>query len=171
MAADGKDLRERLDNIANMYKFNHGKQITLKACAHRLSTLLYSKRFFPYQLQTLLGGLDENGVGAVYNYDPAGSYQRETCRASGVAGSLIEPFLDSAFLKKNQRVPERVQGQENQASQELAPEPVPLEGAMAIVKDAFGTATERHIEVGDGLQMVIVTAEGVREIITPLKKD
>jgi 20S proteasome subunit beta 6 len=30
---------------------------------------------------------------------------------------------------------------------------------------------ERHIEVGDGLQMMIITKDGIQEIYKPLKKD
>ena len=163
MAADGKEVRDRLDAIANMYKFHHGKPFSLASCAHRLSTLMYSKRFFPYSIQAILAGIDEHGVVALYNYDPAGSYQRETCRAAGVAGSLIEPFLDSVFLGKNNLMV-------LQASQE-AHLHVSKDDAIKIVKDAFSNAAERHIEIGDGLQMMIVTKEGIQEFITPLKRD
>jgi 20S proteasome alpha/beta subunit len=41
--------------------------------------------------------LDANkaGTGAVYSYDPVGSYEREACRAAGAAQSLLQPFLDN----------------------------------------------------------------------------
>jgi 20S proteasome alpha/beta subunit len=35
------------------------------------------------------------GTGAVYSFDPVGSYERETCRAAGAAQSLLQPFLDN----------------------------------------------------------------------------
>ena len=35
------------------------------------------------------------GTGAVYSFDPVGSYERETCRAAGAAQSLVQPFLDN----------------------------------------------------------------------------
>ena len=35
------------------------------------------------------------GSGAVYSFDPVGSYERETCRAAGAASSLVQPFLDN----------------------------------------------------------------------------
>ena len=40
-------------------------------------------------------GLDEEGKGALYSYDPAGSYKRDQCSAAGAAASLIMPFLDN----------------------------------------------------------------------------
>jgi 20S proteasome subunit beta 6 len=60
-----------------------------------MQTLLYGKRFFPYYVHTIIGGLDAEGKGAVYSFDPVGSYEREQCRAGGAAASLIMPFLDS----------------------------------------------------------------------------
>lgn len=40
-----------------------------------------------------------------------------------------------------------------------------------LVRDAFTSAVERHIEVGDGLQMMIITKEGIQETYNDLKKD
>lgn len=65
------------------------------AVAQMLSIMLYQKRFFPFYSWCILGGLDEEGKGAVYTYDPVGSYERESCRCAGSASSLIQPFLDN----------------------------------------------------------------------------
>ena len=46
-------------------------------------------------MSTIIGGLDSEGKGAVYSFDPVGSYEREQCRAGGAAASLIMPFLDN----------------------------------------------------------------------------
>ncbi|KAL4744527.1 hypothetical protein BDW72DRAFT_199500 [Aspergillus terricola var. indicus] len=149
-AADGRALKERLDTIAAMYKYQHGKNISLRACAQRVSTLLYEKRFFPYQLQTMVAGIDADGQGAIYYYDPAGCIEKRSHCAAGEASSLMLPFLDS-------QVP-RLQ-------------PLSLQTAQQLVRDAYTGATERHIEVGDHLQMLVVTREGVSEQLVDLKKD
>ncbi|KAL8784389.1 MAG: hypothetical protein Q9213_003989 [Squamulea squamosa] len=104
-AADGKALKERLETACNMYAYYHGKPITLEACDHRLSTLLYQKRFFPYQVQAMLAGIDADGKGALYSYDPAGSYKRDRVRAVGAAASLMMPFLDNQVSFNNQYQP------------------------------------------------------------------
>ena len=167
-AADGTALKERLNNIVKMYKYQHGKNMSVKACAQRLATILYSKRFFPYYVQCILGGLDEHGVGALYSYDPVGSYEREQCRAAGAAASLIMPFLDNQVNFKNQYKPGSGEGLNLQAK-----EPILLQRQEVeqLVRDAFTSATERHIEVGDGLQMLTVTKDGIQETFYPLKRD
>lgn len=167
-AADGEALKERLDSVCKMYRYRHNKPMTVNACAKRLSTILYQRRFFPYYVHAILGGLDEDGVGAVYSYDPVGSYEREQCRAGGVAGSLIMPFLDNQVNFKNQYIPGSGTGH---ALQERERAPLPRTEVEVLVKDAFDSAVERHIEVGDGLQMMIITKDGIEEKLLPLKKD
>lgn len=152
-AADGRALKERLDTVVKLYKYQHGKDISVHACAQRLSHILYNKRFFPYYVTAILGGVDEEGKGALYSYDPVGSYEREQCKAAGAAASLIMPFLDNQVNLKNQYDPNSPQGLEKKA---LVPEPLPRDTVEQLVRDAFTSAVERHIEVGDGLQMMYV---------------
>jgi 20S proteasome subunit beta 6 len=167
-AADGDALKERLDTIVKMYKYQHGKPMSVAACAQRLSHILYNKRFFPYYVHAILAGLDEEGKGALYSYDPVGSYEREQCRAAGAAASLIMPFLDNQVNFKNMYEPGSGTGHELKAK--LA-EPLPQDHVEDLVRDAFTSAVERHIEVGDGLQMMIITSDGIAETFTPLKRD
>ena len=85
----------------------------IRSIARLIQTMLYSRRFFPYYVYNILGGVEEDGAsvprtllsqplltlllgsGAVYSFDPVGSYERETCRAAGAAQSLVQPFLDN----------------------------------------------------------------------------
>lgn len=170
-AADGKALMERLNTTCNMYAYRHGKPIPLEACAHRLSTMLYEKRFFPYQVQAMLAGIDADGKGALYSYDPAGSYKRDRVRAAGPAASLMMPFLDNQVSFNNQYLPKAEAG--GGAGEQVARpvEDFSRDEVMKLVKDAFHGVTERHIEVGDELQVVIITKDGVEESFVPLKRD
>lgn len=167
-AADGRALKERLDTTVKMYRYQHGKEISVAACAQRLSHILYNKRFFPFYVTAILGGVDEEGKGALYSYDPVGSYEREQCRAAGAASSLIMPFLDNQVNLKNQYLPNSGDGLEKV---QKVPEPLGRDAVEQLVRDAFTSAVERHIEVGDGLQMMIITKEGIEESFSPLKKD
>lgn len=44
-----------------MYKHSNNKAMTTGAIAAMLSTILYSRRFFPYYVYNIIGGLDEEG--------------------------------------------------------------------------------------------------------------
>lgn len=151
-AADGANFVKKVKQRLEWYENAHQKQMSIKSIARMIQTMLYAKRFFPYYVYNILGGIEEDGTGAVYSFDPVGSYEREACRAAGAAQSLIQPFLDNQIYFRNQTFP---------ADQ---PKPIPgnlpLGTVLGLVIDSFTSATERHIEVGDGLEMYVVMAKG-----------
>lgn len=128
--------------------------MSIKACAQRLSHILYQKRFFPFYVTAILGGVDEEGKGALFSYDPVGTLEREQCRAAGAASSLIMPFLDNTVNLKNRYEPGSGEGHDVKAQ---VAKPLPRKDVEELVIDSFTSATERHIEVGDCLQMMVVT--------------
>lgn len=163
-SADGEALVRSIKQQMTWYHFNNqDKKLKPSSAARLVQHLLYGHRFFPYYVHTIIAGLDEEGKGAVYSFDPVGSYEREQCRAGGAAASLIMPFLDNQVNFKNQMDPA--------TGQPRAKTYLKLDEVLKLVKDAFTSATERHIEVGDALQIKIITKDGVREEIYPLKRD
>lgn len=138
--------------------------MSIKAVAQMVSIMLYHKRFFPYYVFTVLGGIDEDGHGVVYSFDPVGSYESHVCRAGGASASLIQPFLDNQVTKKNM-------SQYPFGTSDQAPRPT-LQEAMKIAKDAFTSATEREIHTGDYLELfVFENGKKPRVEKVDLKKD
>ncbi|CAL1713722.1 unnamed protein product [Somion occarium] len=149
-AADGNMFVKKVKQRLEWYRHAHAKDMPLRAIARLIQTMLYAQRFFPYYVYNILGGIEEDGSGAVYSFDPVGSYEREACRAAGAAQSLVQPFLDNQIYFKNQQLPP---GQ-------TRPLHLSLSDVLSIVIDSFTSATERHIEVGDGLEIYVVLAKG-----------
>ncbi|KAF8993516.1 nucleophile aminohydrolase [Cyathus striatus] len=137
-----KKVRQRLE----WYRHAHAKDMPIHAIARLIQTMLYARRFFPYYVYNILGGIEEDGTGAVYSFDPVGSYEREACRAAGAAQSLVQPFLDNQIYFKNQ----------TPAPGRPFPTHLTIEHVVDLVIDSFTSATERHIEVGDGLEIYVV---------------
>lgn len=46
---------------SQMYKHSNNKTMSSGAIAAMLSTILYGRRFFPYYVYNIIGGLDEEG--------------------------------------------------------------------------------------------------------------
>lgn len=105
----------------------------------------------------MIVGLDENGAGVVYGYDPVGHSTKTKYLATGSSTALIQPFLDNQVGKQNQANPNK--------------EEISLDTALGIVKDCFISASERDIYCGDSAHIVTITKDGFKEEIFPLRKD
>jgi len=139
------------------YRHTHGRTMATPAVAQMMATMLYGKRFFPYYISNILGGLDREGRGVVYSYDPVGHSERCTYRAGGSAVSLLQPMLDNQVGLKNMEGPDRT--------------PMPLEKAMNIIHDVFISAAEREIHTGDGILFNIITKDGIKTDQVALRRD
>jgi len=49
-----------------MYEHEHNKKMSTSAIAAMLSTILYYKRFFPYYVYNIIGGIDDEGMFSLY---------------------------------------------------------------------------------------------------------
>ncbi|NWS24809.1 PSB1 protein, partial [Polioptila caerulea] len=150
-------LTKIIEARLKMYKHSNNKTMTTGAIAAMLSTILYSRRFFPYYVYNIIGGLDEEGKGAVYSFDPVGSYERDSFKAGGSASAMLQPLLDNQIGFKNMQNVEHV--------------PLTLEKALQLVKDVFISAAERDVYTGDALKICIVTKDGIKEQTIQLRKD
>lgn len=65
-----------IQNISQMYLHEHLKPMSTPAVAQLVSTMLYHKRFFPYYVSNIVAGLDQDGKGTLYSYDPVGHCEK-----------------------------------------------------------------------------------------------
>lgn len=140
-----------------MYKHQHQRTMSTNAIAQMVSILMYNRRFFPYYTSTIIAGMDVNGQGKVYSYDPIGNCEETTYRAGGSAGSLLQPVLDNHVGFKNQLNAETKKISKDQA--------------IALVKDSFISAAERDIYTGDSIIISVITKDCIEEQRFELRKD
>lgn len=140
-----------------IYEKDHLKPMPTPSVAAMLSTILYYRRFFPYYTHNIVAGLDDQGKGCVYSFDPVGSYEREVYRAKGSASAMLQPLLDNQIGGKNQ--------------QGHTIGPMPVKKCIAMVKDVFTSAAERDIYTGDSIIISVVTKDGIKSEQFPLRKD
>ncbi|XP_014218883.1 proteasome subunit beta type-1-like [Copidosoma floridanum] len=140
-----------------MYQHEHHKDMSTPAVAQMLSTMLYHKRFFPYYIGNVLAGLDSDGKGVIYRYDPVGHMEENKFFATGSSGALLQPLLDNQIGYQNQ---------ENVIEVKLT-----KEKAVAIAKDVFISAAERDIYTGDAITIKIITQDGIETEKFELRRD
>ncbi|KAJ4426671.1 proteasome subunit beta type-1 [Periplaneta americana] len=154
---DTLTLTRILEARMQMYLHEHNKPMSTPAVAQMLATMLYYKRFFPYYVSNVLAGLDEEGKGCVYSYDPIGHCELSTYKARGSAGALLQPLLDNQIGFQNM--------------ENVTPEPIKMDRAMAILKDVFISAAERDIHTGDSILINIITKDGIKVEKFNLRRD
>ncbi|XP_002735446.2 proteasome subunit beta type-1-B-like [Saccoglossus kowalevskii] len=140
-----------------MYKNDHHKEMSCPAIAAMISTILYYRRFFPYYVYNIVAGLDTEGKGCVYSYDPVGSYERESYRSAGSASAMLQPLLDNQIGFKNQEGVEQVA--------------LSRDKAVNLAKDVFISAAERDIYTGDSIIINVIDKNGITSDSFPLRRD
>lgn len=156
---DVLQLRRVLQARLHKYRFDYRSEMTADLGAELLARNLYYKRFFPYYTGAILAGIDENGKGAVYSYDPIGCVERIAYSASGAAEPMIIPLLDCQVGHVT-------------LSDDVEKPPLTLERAVSLMKDAFRTSAEREISTGDKIHLVIAEAgKPIKQMYLPLRED
>lgn len=158
--ADVLTLTKLVSARVQMYKYSHNQMMSLPACAQMMSNVLYSKRFFPYSVSNVMAGLDDDGEGWVYSYDPVGCVEKLKNSSGGAGVTIIQPLLDNQVEKLNMNV----------SAAEKA-KSFKLEDAETLVHDAFIAAAERQIHVADAINFQIVTRDGIHEKTVALRRD
>jgi len=155
-------LQKLLRAKVTTYAHQHSEGMKPHAVAQMLANTLYGRRFFPYYTWNVVAGLDEDGVGVVYSYDPVGNYERVRVSVTGSGESLIQPLLDNQLERQHQ-------------ASGAKPPPLScdlsLEETLELVKDAFVSASERDIRTGDCVEICIITKDGSRMESMPLNID
>lgn len=148
-----KDLQARL----TLYSQEHHDEMTTTAIAQLVSTLLYWRRFFPYYVSNMVVGLDEEGAGVVYHYDPVGHMEKLKFSAAGASVAQIQPLLDNQLGALNMK--------------DTAPPKITKALAHQLMHDAFISAAERDVNTGDACILYTITKDGVAEEEIPLRRD
>ncbi|KAJ2944184.1 hypothetical protein O0L34_g18162 [Tuta absoluta] len=154
---DALALTRLLSARIQMYLYEHNKTMSTPAAAQMLSTVLYYKRFFPYVVNSVLAGLDDDGKGCVYSYDYVGHCESSKFCAAGSSGAQLQPLLDNQIAMSNQ--------------QNAIETPITQERAVTLLKDSFIGAAERDMYTGDYIYILKITANGIQEEKFELRKD
>mmetsp|Transcript_71125 Transcript_71125/g.186527 ORF Transcript_71125/g.186527 Transcript_71125/m.186527 type:complete len:220 (+) Transcript_71125:84-743(+) len=156
MKSDAITLHKNLKVRIVMYEHKHRRQPSCTAIAQMLSTMLYHKRFFPFYTFNVLAGVDDEGKGAVFQYDAIGSYERTPYTTSGSGSSLVMSILDCQVAQLNQTI-----DVQKPTKQEI----------VELCQDVLSSVGERDIYTGDYAEIFIIDAAGVTKTQFDLKKD
>jgi proteasome beta subunit len=133
---DAQQLARILTVECNLYQIRRSRAITVGAAATLLSNYLNQNRYFPYYVQLLVGGIDENGP-SVYSVDAmGGATKEEEIVATGSGSPMAYGVLEDRFRKD-----------------------MPRDEAIELAVRSLRSAMKRDAGSGEGIQVVVITKE------------
>ncbi len=140
LVGDAQALDRYIKAELKLYKLNEGEKIPVNAAANLIANILYSRRFYPYIVQLVVGGYDSKP--RLFSFDPTGGLQDEKEYFSTGSGSLTAfGVLEDKFKKK-----------------------MSVEDAKKLVVRAVYAATKRDIASGgSGIDVAVIDSRGFHE--------
>jgi proteasome beta subunit len=144
--ADAQTVVEILQANSKLYRFEKGMPIPISAVARLAANILFSSRYYPFILQSIIGGVDDQGP-HIFALDPLGSVTEEKCVSTGsgspVAYGVLEPGYKEGMVVKD---------------------------AIPLVVRAVNSAMKRDSASGDSFDVAVISKEGYRELGDEEKK-
>lgn len=143
LVADMQILVLQIRALAKIRKLELKREIPPNSIAKMMSNLMYERRFFPLLTQVIVGGVVEKP--AIYTLDPLGSVLPDEYAAVGTGAEMALGVLDQQYkaaMKEKEAV-------------DLAVKSV----RAATMRDSFS---------GDGIDILVITKDGMKEFTEKL---
>lgn len=142
--ADAQSLMKVISAEVSLYKMRNGENISIESASALASNILHSS---PAYVQTLLGGIDQNGA-SIYSLDPAGGMIKDSFISTGSGSTFSYGVLEDR-VKENITVDEGVE----------------------IAIRAIKSATERDTFSGNGILVATITKDKGFEMLAKEEVD
>jgi proteasome beta subunit len=114
------------------------REVPPNSVAKMMSNMMYERRYFPLLTQVIVGGVVDKPI--LYTLDPLGSVLPDEYAAVGTGAEMALGVLDPQF-------------KQNMSKDE----------AVDLAKKAVRSASLRDSASGDGLDIMIITKDGIQE--------
>ncbi len=138
LVADMQILSLQIAALAKIRKMELKREVPPNSVAKMMSNMMYERRYFPLLTQVIVGGVVDKPV--LYTLDPLGSVLPDEYAAVGTGAEMALGVLDPQF-KQNMTKDE----------------------AVDLAKKAVRSASLRDSASGDGLDIMVITKDGIKE--------
>ena len=138
LVADMQILSLQISALAKIRKMELKRDVPPNTVAKMMSNMMYERRYFPLLTQVIVGGVVDKPI--LYTLDPLGSVLPDDYAAVGTGAEMALGVLDPQF-KPNMTKDE----------------------AVDLAKKAVRSASLRDSASGDGVDIMVITAEGIKE--------
>ena len=139
LVSDMQILSREVEAQAKLFSYDMKRPMPAKATAKLMSNILFNRRMLPLITQTIVGGMD-GYTPAIYVLDVLGSLLPDDYAAVGTGAQMATGVLEQGYKDK-----------------------MSLEDAKALVLKAIKSAVRRDVMSGNGVDLLIVTKDGLKE--------
>ena len=137
MVADAQALVRYMKAEAQLYKLQHGKNLSVGAATTLLSNILFQYKMFPFYVQLILGGFD--GKPRIYNLDALGGVTEEKFISTGSGSPVVYGILEDSYKEGK-----------------------PIKENLGLAVRCITAAMKRDCATGDGIDVISVSAQGFK---------
>lgn len=139
LVSDMQILVREIEAQAKLFVLDTKRSMPVNAAAKLMSNVLFHRRMIPLITQTIVGGIDDDGP-ALYVLDVLGSLLPDTYAAVGSGAQLATGVLEEGYRDN-----------------------MSLQDAKTLVLKAITSAVRRDVMSGDGMDILIITEDGIKE--------
>jgi proteasome beta subunit len=145
MVSDMQALTREVTAYANLYNLEHNREITVRSMAKLISNMLFQRRMMPLLMETVVGGVDGDGP-ALFSMDPVGSLIPDPFITAGTGAPIAMGLVEAQYR-----------------------EDMDVEAGAELALNAIRSAVARDVVSGDGVDMLLIRADGIEERSHPMK--
>ena len=139
LVGDMQVLMREASVYATLYSYQRERSASVKTAAKVIGNLLFQRRFVPYITQTIIGGVDEDGP-SIYILDLMGSVIKDKHASVGTGAEIATGVLENEYK-----------------------DGISIEEGKEMVNRALKAALARDSASGDGIDVLVITKEGIKE--------
>ncbi|MCI0480823.1 MAG: archaeal proteasome endopeptidase complex subunit beta [Candidatus Dadabacteria bacterium] len=140
LVGDAQVLARYLKAEAELYKMRRGAPMPIKAASTIMANILNGRKYYPYWVQLLVGGVDNDGF-HVYSLDAAGGSIPDDYVTTGSGSPYVYGVLEDHYSEN-----------------------MPMDESVDLAIRALSAAMKRDAASGNGISVATITKKGFEEL-------
>jgi proteasome beta subunit len=140
LVGDAQILARFMRVESELYKLEREEKMPVKGAATLMANFLNQRKFYPYYVQLIIGGVDSSGP-HVFSLDPAGGAIEDIYTTTGSGSPYVFGVLEDKYRKD-----------------------MNIDEGIDLAIRALVAAMKRDSASGDGVDVVVVTDKEYREL-------
>ena len=140
LVGDAQMLARWLSAEVKLYELKTGTTMSLKAASTLMANIMNGRRYMPFWVQLLLGGIDSEG-GHVYSLDAAGGSIPDKFQTTGSGSPFVYGVLEDRFTEN-----------------------LSVKQGKELGVRALTAAMKRDSASGDGISMCVIDSNGYHQV-------